>query len=73
MLLSVDLIKHIEYIQFDISDNRGEKIFLFVIDYRRQNQIKIDGKYHVPNIDGILNKLGKPQYFSTIDLAKGYH
>ena len=33
----------------------------------------IDDKYPLPNIDSILDKLGKAQYFSSLDLAKGYH
>lgn len=54
-------------------DQSGKKKFRIVVDYRKLNQITIDDKYPMPNIEGILDKLGKAQYFSTLDLAKGYH
>ncbi|CAF4830615.1 unnamed protein product [Pieris macdunnoughi] len=44
-----------------------------VIDYRRLNEITIDDKYPLPNISELFDKLGKSQYFTTIDLASGYH
>lgn len=54
-------------------DHSGEKKFRIVVDYRRLNDITIDDKFPVPNIDSILDKLGRAQFFSTIDLAKGFH
>lgn len=54
-------------------DQSGVNKFRIVVDYRRLNQVTIDDKYPLPNIDGILDKLGKAQYVSTLDLAKGYH
>lgn len=54
-------------------DNSGNKKWRIVIDYRNLNDNTIADKYPIPNIDSILDKLGKAQYFSTIDLAKGFH
>lgn len=54
-------------------DNSGEKKFRIVIDYRKLNEVTIDDKFPLPNIDSILDKLGRAQYFTTLDLAKGYH
>lgn len=54
-------------------DNSGVQKYRIVVDYRRLNQVTIDDKYPLPNIDSILDKLGKAQYFSSLDLAKGYH
>lgn len=54
-------------------DNSGNKKYRIVIDYRKLNDVTVDDKFPLPNIDSILDKLGKAQYFSTIDLAKGYH
>lgn len=51
----------------------GIQKFRIVVDYKRLNQVTIDDKYPLPNIDNILDKLGKAQYLSTLDLAKGYH
>ncbi|CAG4987577.1 unnamed protein product [Colias eurytheme] len=54
-------------------DASGEQKFRMVIDYRRLNDVTIDDKYPLPNISELFDKLGKSQYFSTIDLASGYH
>lgn len=40
--------------------------------YRKVNEKKIDDKYPIPNINDILDKLGRYQYFSTLDLASGF-
>mgnify|MGYP003439797569 CR=1 FL=1 len=40
-----------------------------VVDYRKLNEVK----YPIANIDDILTKLGRCQYFTTLDLAKGYY
>ena len=32
-----------------------------------------DDKFLIPNIDAIFGKLGRAQYFTTLDLAKGFH
>lgn len=54
-------------------DNSGIKKWRIVIDYRNLNDNTIADKYPIPNIESILDKLGRAQYFSTIDLAKGFH
>lgn len=54
-------------------DASGRKKWRIVIDYRRLNEVTVDDKYPIPNIDEILEKLGRCQYFTTLDLAKGFH
>ena len=54
-------------------DNSKIKKYRIVIDYRKLNEITIDNKFPIPNIENILDKLGKAQYFTTLDLAKGFH
>lgn len=54
-------------------DNSGEQKYRIVVDYRKLNEVTIDDKFPLPNIDSILDKLGRAQYFTTLDLAKGYH
>lgn len=54
-------------------DATGEQKYRLVIDYRKLNEKTIEDKYPLPNIDDILDKLGRAQYFTTIDLASGYH
>ena len=44
-----------------------------VVDYRKLNEKTVAEKYPVPRIDEILDNLGKSVYFSTIDLAQGFH
>jgi hypothetical protein len=44
----------------------------FCVDYRKLNQITVKDTYPLPRIDDMLDKLGKSEYFSTLDLASGY-
>ena len=43
------------------------------IDYQGLNKQTIKDRYPLPRIDDLLDRLGKAKYFSTIDLASGYH
>lgn len=54
-------------------DASGHKKWRLVIDYRKLNEKTLDDRYPIPNITDILDKLGKCQYFSTLDLASGFH
>lgn len=44
-----------------------------VIDYRNLNEKTIGDAYPLPNISDILDQLGNAKYFSTLDLASGFH
>lgn len=50
-----------------------DKAWRVVVDFRRLNDITIGDVYPLPNIVDILDQLGKSNYFSTLDLADGYH
>lgn len=54
-------------------DASGKVKWRLVIDYRRLNDRIIEDKYPLPNINDILDRLGRAQYFTTLDLASGYH
>lgn len=54
-------------------DNSGEQKWRIVIDYRKLNEVTIEDKFPIPNIESIFDKLGRAQYFTTLDLAKGFH
>lgn len=54
-------------------DASGQRKWRLVIDYRKLNEKTLDDRYPIPNITDILDKLGKCQYFSTLDLASGFH
>lgn len=44
-----------------------------IVDYRKINKKTIDNIYPILNISDILDKLGRSQHFSTLDLASGFH
>ena len=54
-------------------DASGTRKFRIVCDLRKINAVTISDKYPIPNINDILDKLGRAQYFSTLDLASGFH
>lgn len=55
------------------ADASGKKKFRMVVDYRKLNDITIAYRYPIPNIEDIFDHLGKSKYFSTLDLASGFH
>ena len=54
-------------------DADGNKRWRMVIDFRRINDKTVKDYYPLPNITHILDQLGGTQYFSTFDLAMGFH
>lgn len=54
-------------------DASGKQKWRLVVDYRCLNEITVDDKFPIPNIEDIFDKLGRAQYFTTLDLAKGFH
>ncbi|MGR0260407.1 reverse transcriptase domain-containing protein, partial [Klebsiella pneumoniae] len=52
--------------------NSGQKKVRMVIDYRKLNEMTVNDKYPLPNIEDLLNKLQNAKIFSTIDLASGF-
>jgi len=55
------------------TDASGIEKTRMVIDFRQLNNKTIDDRYMLPNIEDILDKLGRAQYFSVLDLSSGYH
>jgi len=54
-------------------DASNKQKWRLVIDYRKVNEKTIDYRWPIPNINDILDKLGRSQYFTTLDLASGFH
>lgn len=54
-------------------DASGKKKWRIVIDYRRLNDVTVSESYPLPLITDILDQLGHSKYFSTLDLASGFH
>ena len=55
------------------SISSGELRWRMVIDYRKMNEKTVGDAYPLPNIIEIPDQLGGAKYFSTLDLASGFH
>ena len=55
------------------TDKIGEKRWRLVLDFRKLNEKTTPDNFPIPNISEILEQLGNAQYFSTFDLASGFH
>ncbi|PNF23934.1 hypothetical protein B7P43_G12112, partial [Cryptotermes secundus] len=53
-------------------DASGVRKWRICIDFRKLNEIIVGDCYPSPNIQDILDKLGKARYFSALDCASGY-
>jgi hypothetical protein len=52
----------------------GEKVDVRVcVDFRDVNALCVKDAYPAPNVDATLDQLSGSMWFSSIDLAKGYH
>lgn len=54
-------------------DASGQQKWRIVTDFRKLNEKTISDRYPIPNISDILDRLGRAQYFTTLDLASGFH
>jgi hypothetical protein len=43
------------------------------VDYRKLNSIAIKNKLPLPIVDEFLDEIAGAKFFSTIDLASGFH
>ncbi|GJQ88225.1 hypothetical protein Trydic_g13216 [Trypoxylus dichotomus] len=43
------------------------------VDYRALNRITVKDRYPLPLIDDLLDRLAGKRYYSTLDMASGYH
>jgi len=55
------------------TDASGKPKLRVVIDFRKLNDLTIGDSFPIPNITDILDQLGNAKYFTTLDLASGYH
>jgi hypothetical protein len=54
-------------------DASGKQKWRLVVDFRRLNEVTIGDSYPLPLITEILDALGKAWYYTTLDLANGFH
>jgi len=50
-------------------DASGKQKWRVVIDYRKLNEITIDDRFPIPNIEDIIMRLGKSKVFTALDLV----
>lgn len=55
------------------ADASGEKKYRLVIDFRKLNEKTINDRYPIPDTSSILANLGNNKYYTTLDLASGFH
>lgn len=54
-------------------DKNGKPKYRLCVDFRLLNQVCVPISYPLPRIEQILEGLGKSRYFTSLDLASGYH
>lgn len=54
-------------------DASGEQKWRIVVDFRKLNDVTVGDAFPLPNIEEILDQLGHSKYFTTLDLASGFH
>lgn len=52
---------------------KKDNFWRFCVDYRKLNNISVKNKFPLPIIDQFFDEIAGVQYFSTIDLASGFH
>lgn len=55
------------------ANEKGEKQYRLVIDYRELNKVIEPTAYPMPQIDEIIDKLKGCKYFATLDMFGAYH
>ena len=55
------------------ADEKSKKRWRLVIDFRRLNGMILGDAYLHPNINKILDQLGRAKCFSVFDLTMGFH
>ncbi|PHJ17658.1 retrotransposon ty3-gypsy subclass, partial [Cystoisospora suis] len=54
-------------------EKKGTEDLRLVIDYRELNKITIKDDYPIPRVHDLIDRLGKAQWFSKLDLTSGYY
>ena len=52
---------------------KKDKSLRMCVDYRALNQQTVKNRYALPRIDDLIDQLSGAKYFTSLDLAQGYH
>lgn len=55
------------------SDGLETTKYRVVVNFRKLNNLTVGDAFPMPDINSILDQLGKAKYFTCLDLASGYH
>jgi hypothetical protein len=53
-------------------DATGKRKWRVCVDFRKLNELSIGDSFPLPNIQDILDKVGRARYFSALDCASGF-
>jgi len=53
-------------------DASGKRQWRICVDFRKLHDVTVGDNFPMPNIQDILDKLGRARYFSALDCASGY-
>ena len=54
-------------------DASGKRKWRICVDFRKLNDVTVGDSFPLPNIQDILDRLGRARYFSALDCASGYY
>jgi hypothetical protein len=54
-------------------DATGKRKWRICVDFRKFNEVSIGDSFPLPNIQDILDKVGRARYFTALDCASGFH
>lgn len=54
-------------------NERGEKQYRLVVDFRRLNEVTETQSFPMPDLEEEISKMGGAKYFSTLDLYSAFH
>jgi hypothetical protein len=54
-------------------DATGKRKWRICVDFRKLNEVSVADSFPLPNVQDILDEVGKVRYFTALDCASGFH